>query len=77
MVFCGLNRDGPFGLKFYRDETMTGKVYHSLLQYTVLPELREWNGGSLDNLFWTQDGAPAHVTAGNIRYLEANFQVSS
>ena len=48
MVFCGLRQDGTFGLKFYRDETMDGPKYHSLLQYTVLPELREWNGGDLE-----------------------------
>ena len=56
MVFCGMKRDGTFGLKFYRNENMTGASYHQLLQYDVLPQLRAWNGGNLDGIFWQQDG---------------------
>ena len=49
MVFCGLRKDGTFGLKFWRSpDTITGQVYHSLLQYHVLPEIRALNGGNLD-----------------------------
>ena len=53
---------------------MNGKRYHSLLQHTVMPELRLWNGGSLDQLVWMQDGAPCHVTDVNMRYLDRLFQ---
>ena len=28
IVFCGIKRDGTFGLKFYRNENMTGASYH-------------------------------------------------
>ena len=63
MVFCGLRQDGTFGLKFYRNQTLTGVTYHSLLQYTVLPELRNWNGGNLDQLYWQQDGALTEACA--------------
>ena len=56
MVFCGIKRDGTFGLKFYRNENMTGASYHRLLQFDVLPQLRAWNGGNLDGIFWQQDG---------------------
>ena len=73
MVFCGLKIDGSFGLKFYRNETMNGFRYHSLLQYHVLPELRQWNGGSLATLVWQQDGAPCHVTNRNMQYLDSQF----
>ena len=73
MVFCGLKNDGAFGLKFYHEQTMNSQRYHSLLQYNVLPELRVWNGGNLDNLFWQQDGAPCHVTARNMQYLDSQF----
>ena len=48
MVFCGLKQDGTFGLKFYRNEAMNGPGYHALLQYHVLPELRQGNGGDLE-----------------------------
>ena len=51
LVFCGVKRDGTFGLKIYNNnETMDGRRYHQLLQYHVLPELRLWNGGNLDGL---------------------------
>ena len=48
MVFCGVKKDGTFGLKFYRNESMDGPKYKALLQYHVLPELRQGNGGNLD-----------------------------
>ena len=49
LVFCGIRKDGTFGLKFWRDmERMTGEKYHSLLQYHVLPEVTAINGGSLN-----------------------------
>ena len=73
MVYAGMRRDGTFGLTIFRNESMTGPRYHRLLQNTVLPELREWNGGNLDNLWWQQDGAPCHVTHVNMRYLDNQF----
>ena len=60
-------------MKFYRNETMDGNKYHSLLQYHVLPELRQLNGGNLDGMVWQQDGAPCHVTNRNMRYLDSQF----
>ena len=33
MVFCGMKRDGTFGLKVFRDGTLNGPGYHRLLQY--------------------------------------------
>ena len=73
MVFCGIRRNGTFGLKLYQNKTMDGRAYHSLLQYHVLPQLRQWNGGNLDRLVWAQDGAPCHVTLQNMRYLDSQF----
>ena len=73
MVFCGMNRDGTFGLRVFRDGTLNGPGYHSLLQYHVMPELRRWNGGNLDRLWWQQDGATVHVTDRNMRYLDTLF----
>ena len=73
MVFCGIRTTGIFGLKFYQNEKMNGAKYHRLLQYNVLPELREVNGGNLNNLTWTQDGAPCHTARANIAYLNRQF----
>ena len=33
---------------------MTGPVYHRLLQYHVFPELKQWNGRTLERLVWQQ-----------------------
>ena len=68
-----LNRDGTFGLNVFRQGTLNGPGYHRLLQYSVLPELRRWNGGNLDRLWWQQDGATVHVTDVNMRYLDTQF----
>lgn len=72
-VFCGIRMSGLFGLRFFRNETMNAARYHSLLQYHVLPEIRESNGGNLANLTWTQDGAPCHTERRNIAYLSRQF----
>ena len=74
MVFLGVSVNGTFGLKIYKDCTMDGDTYHKLLQYTVLPELRRVNGGNLDNLVWTQDGAPCHTKLTNLQYLDNQFE---
>ena len=74
MVLCGMKRDGTFGLTVFRNENMMGPKYLRLLSHTVLPKLREWHGGNLDNLWWQQDGALCHVTAPNMRYLDRQFQ---
>ena len=74
MVFCGMKRDGTFGLTVYRNENMTAASYKRLLSHTVLPELRVWNGGDLANLWWQQDGATVHVSGSNMRYLDRQFQ---
>ena len=74
MIFAGITGNGEvFGLKFYRNQSMIGTTYHTLLQHTVLPELRRLNGGNLDNLTWTQDGAPCHATIRNLAYLDRQF----
>ena len=73
MVFCGIRHDGTFCLRFFRNQAMDGRSYHSLLRYHALPELRHLNGGNLDTLVWTQDGAPCHVTDQNMRYLDNKF----
>ena len=76
MVFCGIHKEGTFGLKFFRNEAMNSQRYHALLQYHVLPELRNWNGGNLDGLWWSQDGAPCHVSNLNMQYLDGCFEVT-
>ena len=52
---------------------LTGRGYHRLLQYHVLPRLRVWNGGNLIRLLWQQDGVIVHVTDANMRYMDRKF----
>ena len=39
----------------------------------VFSFLRETNGGTLDGLYWAQDGAPCHTSDRNMRYLDRLF----
>lgn len=73
MVYCGIKTTGTFGLTFFQNETMDSKKYKRLLSHRVLPELRRGNNGSLNNLTWTQDGAPCHAERRNIAYLNNQF----
>ena len=73
ILFYGIRTTGVFGLKFYHNEKMNGAKYHRLLQYHILPELKEVNGGNLNNLTRTQDGAPCHTARANIAYLNRQF----
>ena len=52
---------------------MNAAKYKSLLLYHVLPKVRGKNGGNLDNLIWTQDGAPCHTERRNIALLHRQF----
>ena len=54
---------------------LTGRGYHRLLQYHVLPGLRVWNGGNLNRLWWQQDDATGHVTNANKRYMDSRLKV--
>ena len=80
-VFLGVHSSGKvFGLKFLgpdpaKDEkgTMDGKGNKKLVVQKVIPELIRINGGSLDGMWWSQDGATCHTTEGIIKYLESKF----
>ena len=67
IVFCGMKRDGTFGLRVFHNYRMTGASYHSLLQYKVFSELR------LNGLWWQQDGAPVQSTIRNMAYQDNQF----
>jgi hypothetical protein len=73
-VLCSVKVDGTFGMEVYRNQTMNGARYHSLLQFTALPELEIRKGGNLNTQWWQQDGAPCHVTDHNMRYLDRKFE---
>ena len=73
MVFCGVKADGLFGFKIFENQNMNGELYHTHLQHRVFPFLRETNGGTLDGLYWAQDGAPCHTSDRNMRYLDRLF----
>ena len=74
MVFLGVHGSGnTWGLKLYRNETIDGDEYHRLLRYTAIPALKVINGGTLDGMYWQQDGAKVHRTKKVLQYLDGQF----
>ena len=74
MVFLGLRGNGTsFSLKFMDEGKIDGDRYYKLIRYTCVPELKAGNGGTLDGLWWQQDGASPHRTTKNMRYLDGQF----
>ena len=73
MVFCGVKEGGLFGFRIFDNQNMTADIYHTHLQYRVLPQLRQDNGGTLNGLYWAQDGAPCHTADVNVNYLDRQF----
>ena len=37
MVFCGVKEGGLFGFRIFDNQNMTADIYHTHLQYRVLP----------------------------------------
>ena len=54
MVFLGIRDDKLFGFTFLDNGKLTGQKYKQLLVRNALPEVRNGNGGSLDELWWQQ-----------------------
>ena len=74
MVFLGVHGSGQtWGLKLYQNETIDGAAYYSLLRYTAIPALKRINGGTLDGMYWQQDGAKVHRTKRALKYLDGQF----
>ena len=73
MVFLGIRDNHLFGFTFLEGGKVNGQRYKQLLVRKALPDLRAGNGGSLDQLTWTQDGATSHTTVGNLAYLMNQF----
>ena len=75
MVFLVLLSSGEivYSKVFDAGETMDGAGYYRLLRYHVIPRLKQLNGGTLNGLTWTQDGAPPHRTNQNINYIDGQF----
>ena len=73
MVFLSVRGNGTLFGYTQLAGTLNGAGYHNLLQRRALPDVRAGNGGNLDGLTWTQDGAPPHATDRNIAYLGRQF----
>ena len=73
MVFLGIMDNTLFGNTFLDGGKVTGLRYKNLLVSRAIPDIRAGNGGSLEQLAWTKDGATSHTTAGNLAYLSNKF----
>ena len=78
MVFLGVHSSGKcFGLHFFEEkETLTGEKYQALLEEKIFPEIEQLNTlehGTLNRMWWQQDGAPAHKTKKVKKLLAEKF----
>ena len=55
------------------DGHMTTQQYKRIVRYRCIPRLKALNGGTLEGITWTQDGAPCHREGSVIAYLEGQF----
>ena len=55
------------------DGHMTTQQYKRIVRYRCVPALKALNGGTLEGITWTQDGAPPHREHSVIEYLEGQF----
>ena len=47
---------------------------HNLLRYNCVPQFKKMNGGTLQDLWWQQDGASPHRTVKVARFLDGQFK---
>ena len=75
MVFLGVYGNGEtWGLKFIEEgKTMDGNQYYWLVRNRAVPELKRMAGGSLDRVWWQQDGASVHRQVKTMKYLDSQF----
>ena len=62
-----------WGLKFNQNKTINGEEYYNLIRHKCVPELKQINGGSLDGMWFQQDGAKVHRTTKVLKYLDGQF----
>ena len=55
------------------DHYMDTANYKRILRYRCVPALQALNGGNLQGITWTQDGAPCHRERTVMAYLEQKF----
>lgn len=78
-VWCGFTTEFIIGPYFYEEPsnngfsrvTITGSRYLNMLGSFVIPSLIEHGG--LERIIYQQDGAPAHITRGVLKFLDDNF----
>lgn len=71
-VWAGLFRDQMIG-PFFIDGNLNGPKYLQLLQEEIVPSLQEIAGDEYDEVWFQQDGAPAHFTRIVRDYLNEEF----
>ena len=61
LLVSGIFRGVPVGLTFFREgQRMDSKAYSELVFGKMMKDLKRENGGNLDGVTWTQDGASCH-----------------
>ena len=60
-------------IKFYQNKTINGEDHCNLTRFKDVPELKQINFETLDDIWWQQDGAEVHRTIQVFKYLDGQF----
>jgi hypothetical protein len=70
-VWAGMSRHHIFGPYFF-PSTVTGDSYRAIISEMFIPDILE-RVGSIDNIWFQQDGAPAHTANDTKTFLRSQF----
>lgn len=71
-VWAGMLGDNVIG-PYYINGTLTGDIYLRLLEEQIIPEIRRVAGEGFDQVWFQQDGCPAHNTVAVRACLDNHF----
>ena len=76
-VWVGLCGNGQIIGPYFFNRNVNGQTYREMLQQFAFPAIRHiyqrYNGEEFDDLWWFQDGAPAHSALDTRRLLRQRF----
>lgn len=71
-VWAGIFNGRVLG-PFFIEGNLNAAMYENMLRDQIIPAIRNLTGGNLDEIYFQQDGAPAHYGIHVRRYLDATF----
>lgn len=71
-VWAGILNNTLIG-PFFIDGNLNAQKYETMLRDEIVPEIRRKSGENFENIWFQQDGAPAHFGREVVRFLNENF----